>query len=369
MAHSHIQRLLRFRLAPLRALVGAAMVLAVLCSGGCTANRLQRGTISQSSTLTDLQYQQVLDNLAMFACNPDSMAWHVKVNGGVVQVADQGMGIIGANAGGPQQFAPSLGLQRNVLHQWNVDPVIDSNDLELLHIAYRKAVNPEDIEGTIRRDAFEQICELSTGYHIALTREVAMKMVDALHVNATPQRQQKLDDARVALDKLYDRMDEIACRGAVYNPEKLCHNGCQIPSELEFVQEEIIKLCSSICESPYVPIHSLLRQRRNPGLVDQAEDRISALLSLVDEPDDGEPPNLFSIPWINVGCNKKQIPVCACYVGRHTQCGQTCYVWVMPEQAKALRDFTLIILSLAPPDAQDAAPQTNGLGAANSPGF
>ena len=353
----------------LRAAALALTMLCALSTCGCTAVRLGRGTVSQSSTLTDIQYQQILDNLAMFACDPDAMAWHVKVNGGVVQVADQGMGMIAANVGGPHAVAPSLGLQRNVLHQWNVDPVIDADDLALLHIAYRKAVHPEDFDGAIRRDAFEQICEISSGFHIALTRDVAMKMIDALHIDASPERKEKLDHAHDALEKLYDRLDALSLRETPYDPAKLCHNGCQIPSELEFVQEEIAKLSSSICDAAYLPVHSLMRQRRNPGLVDQAQDRITALLSLVDEPEEGAPPNPFSMPWVHVACHKRDIPPCACYIGRYTHCGQTCYAWVAPEQAKTLRDFTLVVLSLAPPDAQDVAPQTNGLGAANSPGF
>src|SRR5690348_14753065 len=79
--------------------LGCALVLLTSC--GCTASRLGSRTISQAGTLSDLQYQQVLDNLAMFACSPDSLAWHVRVNGGLVQIADQGQGFIGANLGGP----------------------------------------------------------------------------------------------------------------------------------------------------------------------------------------------------------------------------------------------------------------------------
>jgi hypothetical protein len=353
----------------LHAISCAAMLIAALASSGCTAIRLQRGTVSQSSTLTDIQYQQVLDNLAMFACNPEAMAWHVKINGGVVQVADQGSGFFGLNLGGPQQYSPNLGLQRNMLHQWNIDPVIDANDLELLHIAYRKAVNPEDFDGSIRHDAFEQICELSTGCHIALTRDVAMEMIAALRENRTPEQQQRLDHVKDSLVKLYDRMEALTIEGNEFDAAKVSREGYSVPSELEYVQEEILKVSSSICDSPYVPLHSLLKPRRSPGLIDQAQDRITALLALVDEPNDGQPPNPFATHWVRVSCSKKDIPACACYVGSYCACGQTCYAWVMPDQAKSLRDFTLIVLSLAPPDAEDVAPQPIGIGAANSPGF
>ena len=132
--------------------------------------RLGTRTVKQAGTLSDLQYQQVLDNLAMFACAPDSLAWHVRVNGGLVQIADQGTGLLGANLGGPGTVAPNVGLQTNILHQWNVDPVIDPDDLLLLQLAYRKALNPFDPDGSIKHEAYDQICELCSSYHIALTR-------------------------------------------------------------------------------------------------------------------------------------------------------------------------------------------------------
>lgn len=353
----------------LRAFVRAAMLLVALGLCGCTAVRLQRGMIHQSSTLTDIQYQQVLDNLAMFACDPDAMAWHVKINGGVVQVADQGSGFFGLNLGGPEMYSPNLGLQRNVLHQWNVDPVIDSNDLALLHIAYRKAVQPEDPDGSIRHDAYEQICEISTGCHIALTRDVAMKMIAALRERKTTEQQKRLDKVKASLEKLYDRMDELTVTGKEFDAETITREGYSTPSELEFVQEEILKVSSSICDAAYVPLHSLLKPRRSPGLIDQAQDQITSLLTLVDEPGDGEPPNPFASHWVHVSCCKKDVPPCVCYVGHFCHCGKTCYAWVTPDQAKTLRDFTLIVLSLAPPDAEDVMPQMIGIGAANSPGF
>ena len=105
---------------------------------------MQGRTVRHASTLSDIQYQQVLDNLAMFSCVPDSLAWHVRINGGLIQIADQVSGSFGANLGGPNVPAPLLGGDTNVLHQWNVDPVIEADDLALLQLAYRKALNPFD---------------------------------------------------------------------------------------------------------------------------------------------------------------------------------------------------------------------------------
>ena len=45
----------------------------VVCFGliGCASRQLQISTARQASTVADLQYQQVLDNLAMYSTNPE----------------------------------------------------------------------------------------------------------------------------------------------------------------------------------------------------------------------------------------------------------------------------------------------------------
>ena len=70
---------------------------------------------------------------------------------------------------------------------------------------------------------------------------------------------------------------------------------------------------------------------------------------------------------ILVGC-KKDVPKCVCYVGKYCGCQGECYAWVTPEQTKILRDFTLLILALVPPDVQEVSSPRLGVGAAFSPG-
>jgi hypothetical protein len=62
----------------------AALAVALVLAGsaGCTSVRLGQRTIHQASTLPELQYQQVLDNLAQFAANPSALPWHVKFSPG-----------------------------------------------------------------------------------------------------------------------------------------------------------------------------------------------------------------------------------------------------------------------------------------------
>ena len=175
---------------------------------------------AQGSTLTDLQYQQVLDNLAMFSCNADALAWHVKITGGVVQVADQGSGFLGANLGGPGQFAPNFGLQRNVLNQWNVDPVTDPDELELLQLSYRKAINPADPDGSIKRAIFEKISDQCSSYHIALTRDLALEMVQSTKEHAPPSQQPRLEKLRAELERVYAEIDVLSETVQEYAPRR-----------------------------------------------------------------------------------------------------------------------------------------------------
>ena len=181
----------------MRAIVLLLAIVSTCC--GCTHLRLGRQTVKQSSTLTDIQYQQVLDNLAMFACEPNALAWHVKVTGGVVQVADQGnAGIVPSQVNRPL-LAPNLGLTRNVLGQWNVDPVVESDDLELLQLAYQKALDPADLDRKIKKEVFEKICELTATYHIVLSKPVADEMIETLKQDAPPKEAAKLDEIKLRL--------------------------------------------------------------------------------------------------------------------------------------------------------------------------
>ena len=156
-----------------RSLLFAAVALC--CGLGCTHTALERRTVKQASTLTDLQYQQVLDNMAMFACNPDTMPWHLKLKGGLVQIADQGSGGFGADiatatGGEVTRLLPSASAQRGILGQWDVDPAVEADELNLLRLAYAKAVkagqpaNPS-LAG-VEEKIDEATCELAIRFDV-----------------------------------------------------------------------------------------------------------------------------------------------------------------------------------------------------------
>lgn len=127
-------------------------LLAALPGAGCTHTALQKDTVRTSGTLADLQYQQVLDNVARFHANPDAMPSASTLSAGTVSLNDQ------ASAGFSPTYAPTLTFaqqgggpvifqmlfpftgQRSLTENWSLAPVTDADNLRRLRCAYRLLV-------------------------------------------------------------------------------------------------------------------------------------------------------------------------------------------------------------------------------------
>jgi hypothetical protein len=120
-------------------------ILGLACSTGCTTGRLRQRTMNQGNTLPELQYQQVLDNLARFATHPGSLPWHVNFKEGTSQLTDSLSGGAALDLGPPVTWFPQLLGSRTAVAQWGMAPVIDATELRLLRIAYRRAVGVPDM--------------------------------------------------------------------------------------------------------------------------------------------------------------------------------------------------------------------------------
>ena len=122
----------------------AVLALAILgCLSGCTSSRLRQRTINQARTLPELQYQQVLDNLAQIAVNPAALPWHVNLREGTTQITDTGSGGAAVDLGPPPMTLPQVFASRTVVVQWGMSPVIDATELRLLRTAYRRTGSTE----------------------------------------------------------------------------------------------------------------------------------------------------------------------------------------------------------------------------------
>jgi hypothetical protein len=130
------------------------IVLLPFCLCGCQTHLcLRDNTVRTTNTLTDLNYQQVLDNLAMFVANPSSMPSIAVINAGTVTVADQ------EGVSGNATYAPTLTFHqqgggalpiltllfnpsgsRNVTENWSLAPVTDIDNLRRIRCAFQLVV-------------------------------------------------------------------------------------------------------------------------------------------------------------------------------------------------------------------------------------
>ncbi len=124
-----------------------AVAVALVGSTGCTAVRLGQRTMRQASTLPDLQYQQVLDNLARFVDDPAALPWHVNFREGTTQITDSASAGAAVDLGPPSNTLPQLFGSRTVVVQWGMTPVIEHTALRLLRMAYRRAIGLSEMPG------------------------------------------------------------------------------------------------------------------------------------------------------------------------------------------------------------------------------
>jgi hypothetical protein len=111
------------------------------------SDQLRRHTISQGATLPELQYQQVLDNLALFSVNPSALPWHINIREGTTQITDSASVGAAVDIGPPTMTLPQLFGTRTAVAQWGGSPVIGALELRLLRIAYRRAHGSPEMPG------------------------------------------------------------------------------------------------------------------------------------------------------------------------------------------------------------------------------
>ncbi len=134
----------------------AVLLLAFLSTlSGCSSTHLalRKDTVKTTNTLTELQYQQILDNVARFHCNPDTIPSFAVVSAGTVSVLDT------TSAGISPTYSPTLSnaqqgggalpilsllypfsASRALTDNWSLTPVTDADNLRRLRCAYRLLV-------------------------------------------------------------------------------------------------------------------------------------------------------------------------------------------------------------------------------------
>ncbi|MEX2307889.1 MAG: hypothetical protein WD738_09875 [Pirellulales bacterium] len=110
---------------------------------GCTHVQLRKNTIHQARTVSDIHLQQVMDNLAMFVYDPNSLPHFSFPSGAVSSVTDTGTfdfaiawittGFSDARIGG--------GATRSAEENFTMVPINDPQKLALMRCAYQTAVH------------------------------------------------------------------------------------------------------------------------------------------------------------------------------------------------------------------------------------
>ena len=117
-----------------------AGMLALLAATGCTHVQLQASASSTASTVMQIQYQMVMDNLARMVRDPSALPSQIRIKQGTVQVSDEWgfyrlavSGDASGSFGGPR-------AERTVSEQWGADAITDPRAIKSLQDLYRTAM-------------------------------------------------------------------------------------------------------------------------------------------------------------------------------------------------------------------------------------
>jgi hypothetical protein len=109
---------------------------------------LNRHTLGQAESATDLRYRENLANLALIANNPSALPAYTSIYSGTASVQDQGQ--FGSTTTWPRGFnseALNPQLNRQILQNWALDPIIHPEKLEAMRAACRWVIGgPEQLD-------------------------------------------------------------------------------------------------------------------------------------------------------------------------------------------------------------------------------
>jgi hypothetical protein len=119
-------------------------VIALLTCVGCTHTQLRKNTVRQAQTVADIYQQQVMDNLAKFAYDYDSLPHFSTASAGTSQVTDAGSIAYAVEwmGGAPGTHGLSPSASRAAQETWTLVPISDPRKLELMRCAYQTAIAP-----------------------------------------------------------------------------------------------------------------------------------------------------------------------------------------------------------------------------------
>lgn len=138
------------------------LILLTFSVSGCQHLQLQRRTLAQASTLTDIQYTEVLNNLAMFSANPDALPFFSSTNTG--SSTNQQTGEISPSLNWAfiasaatfrfDRIIAGFRGSRTSIGQWNTVSVLNPDQLLLMRYAYQRTLGYGDEAADVRLQEF-----------------------------------------------------------------------------------------------------------------------------------------------------------------------------------------------------------------------
>jgi hypothetical protein len=117
-------------------------IMLLALASGCMNQQLRFTTQRTANTLPDLQYQQVMNNLAMIAANPGFLPYLAVAGQGSIQVTDGGNSSLSLTMA-PKLFTSGifgLGASRNVTGTWSLGTITSPEKIRGMQSAYQRAV-------------------------------------------------------------------------------------------------------------------------------------------------------------------------------------------------------------------------------------
>ena len=114
------------------------MIFMTIAVSGCAHTHLRVKTVKQSNTVNNIFEKQVLDNLAMFVVEPNSVPSFAYPKEGNTNVQDS----VSLKGSPFDKFREIAGIDgsRSSLGSWGLQPITDPDKLRLMRCAYQRAV-------------------------------------------------------------------------------------------------------------------------------------------------------------------------------------------------------------------------------------
>jgi hypothetical protein len=118
---------------------GVLLLACAMPCTGCIAEALERQTLVQQETPTDIRYQQALDNLAIVAHDPAALPAYSSIFAGTAEITDTAQ-LASTTSFGPPGAGGEIAspqYSRAVLGNWTLDPINAPEKLEAIRCACR----------------------------------------------------------------------------------------------------------------------------------------------------------------------------------------------------------------------------------------